>query len=96
MGEVYSQTSLTLRQEKILAVLQGVVLTGDELRDVTKMSEEGLGFAIGELLDPRRIWTGQRDEVRVYGIERRAGQVPRFGYELRRATDFQQNMDAIR
>lgn len=94
MAEAEQSAPLTLRQEKILAALQGVVLTWDELRAVTKMSEEGLGFAIGELLDLRKIWTGQRDEVRVYGIERRTGLVPRFGHPQRRAADFQQNVKA--
>jgi hypothetical protein len=77
----------TLRQQKILDALQGGARTWDELRAQTKATEEGLGFAIGELLDMRKIWTGERGGVRVYGIERRAGLAPRFAHPLRRAGD---------
>ena len=61
------------RRQKVLAQLEGGSRTWDELRALTKVSDEGLGFAIGELLDLRKIWTGQRGDERVYGIERRAG-----------------------
>jgi hypothetical protein len=80
-------TTLTL-QQKILDALQGGARTWDELRAQTRVTEEGLGFAIGELLDMRKIWTGERGGVRVYGIERRrAGPAPRFAHPLRRAGD---------
>jgi len=74
------------RRQKVLAQLEGGSRTWDELRALTKVSDEGLGFAIGELLDLRKIWTGQRGDERVYGIERRAGLVPRFAHS-RRAGD---------
>lgn len=96
MDNVGHGASLTLRQEKVLRVLQGGIRTWDELRALTKISEEGLGFTIGELLDLRKIWTGQKDEVRVYGVERRRGLIPRFGHPQRRATDFQRNAGGAR
>ena len=76
------------RQQKILDALQASLRTWDELRALTKINEEGLGFTIGELLDLRKIWTEERDGVRVYGIERRTGLVPRsFAHPQRRAGD---------
>ena len=66
------------RRQKVLNILEGGARTWDELRALTKVSDDNLGFAIGELLDLRKIWTGQRGDDRVYGIERRAGLVPRF------------------
>jgi hypothetical protein len=73
------------RRQKLLNQLEGGVRTWDELRELTKMNEENLGLAIGELLDLRKIWTGQRGDVRVYGIERRLGLVPRHAHERMRA-----------
>ena len=69
------------RRQKVLAQLEGGARTWDELRALTKVSDESLGFAIGELLDLRKIWTGQRGDNRIYGIERRMGLVPRFAHE---------------
>ena len=79
----------TLRQERVLNALQDGSRTWDELRQLTKISEEGLGFTIGELLDLRKIWTGQKGDVRIYGIERRHGLMPRFGHPQRRSSDLQ-------
>jgi hypothetical protein len=75
------------RQRKVLDGLQSGVLTWEELRSLTKINDEGLGFAIGELLDLRKIWTTERNGGRVYGIERRAQLVPRFAHEQRRSSD---------
>lgn len=75
-------------QQRILAALQSRLLTWDELKEVAKCNDERLGFAIGELLNQRKIWTGQKDDVRVYGLERRTGLVPRFSPLRRRTTDF--------
>ena len=61
------------RRQKVLAQLEGGARTWDELRALTKVSDESLGLAIGELLDLRQIWTGRSGDVRVYGIERRTG-----------------------
>jgi hypothetical protein len=80
---------LTLRQKMVLSALQYSGRTWDELRALTKISDERLGFTIGELLDMRKIWTGQKDGTRIYGIERRIGLVPRSGYQQRRASDMQ-------
>lgn len=77
----------TLRQQNVLEVLQAGVLGWDDLRALTRMSDESLGFTLGELLDLRKIWTGQRGEVRIYGIERRTWLVPRFPHPLRRESD---------
>ena len=76
---------MTDRRQKVLAHLEGGARTWDELRALTKVSDDNLGFAIGELLDLRKIWTGRRGDERVYGIERRTGLVPRFAHEPRRA-----------
>ena len=78
---------VNLRQQKIIDALHDGVLTWDELRAATKIKEEGLGFVLGELLDLRKIWTETRGEVRVYGLERRTGLVPRFAHPRRRASD---------
>lgn len=72
------------RRLKVLKQLEGGVRTWDELRASTKVSDENLGFAIGELLDMRRIWTGQRGDERVYGIETREGLLPRLAHDRRR------------
>jgi hypothetical protein len=77
----------TLRQQKVLEQLRDSESTWDQLRQRTKINEDNLGLTIWELLTLRRIWTVQRDGVRVYGIERRKGLVPRFGREGRRTTD---------
>ena len=75
------------RRQKVLAQLEGGLRTWDELRALTKVSDENLGFAIGELLDLRKIWTGQMGDDRVYGIEKRTGLVPRFAHGPTRAGD---------
>ncbi len=85
--EVTQAEQLTLRQEKVLDALRSGARSWDELRQLTKINEEGLGFVIGELLDLRKIWTGQKEDVRIYGIEKRQGLVPRFGHPQRRASD---------
>ena len=72
---------MIIRRQKVLAQLEGGVRTWDELRALTKVNDDNLGFALGELLDLRKIWTGRRGAERVYGIERRAGLVPRFAHE---------------
>ncbi len=74
-------------RERVLDALQDSILTWDELRAVTKINDERLGFTLGELLDLRKIWTVERNELRVYGIERRRGLVPRFFNTGRRSTD---------
>ena len=75
------------RRQKVLAQLEGSARTWDELRALTKVSDENLGFAIGELLDLRKIWTGWKDDDRIYGIERRIGLAPRFANERKRVGD---------
>ena len=78
---------LTLRQQRILDALEGGARTWEYLRGLMKMNDDNLGFTLGELLSLRKIWTVQRGDVRVYGIERRTGLVPRFGHPQRRETD---------
>ncbi len=73
--------------QRILNTLGGGILAWDELKRATQLTDERLGFVLGELLDGRKIWTAQKGEVRVYGIEKRHGLVPRFTYPLRRSTD---------
>lgn len=76
------------RQQKILNALQGGLRTWDELRMLTKVNDDNLGFTIAELLSLRKIWTSDKSGARVYGIERRVGMVPRF-HAQRRAEDLQ-------
>jgi hypothetical protein len=87
MAKSEQLTVTASRQQKILELLQGRVRTWDELRAATKMNDDNLGFMIGELLNQRKIWTTQKDDIRVYGIERRTGLVPRFANMQRRASD---------
>lgn len=77
----------TVAQLKILEHLRSKSRTWDELRALTKLNDDKLGFALGELLNRREIWTGQSEGVRVYGLERRRGLVARFANEQRRASD---------
>jgi hypothetical protein len=86
MADPHQPTEPTLRQQRILHALQDGVRTWDELRKLTKLNDDGLGFTIGELLNGRKIWTEERADVRVYGLERRIGLVPRF-HPQRRASD---------
>lgn len=78
---------MTPSQQKVLDQLEAGLRTWDQLRALTKLNDDNLGFAIGELLIQRKIWTDHRGEVRVYGIERRVGLVPRFAHQNRRSTD---------
>lgn len=78
---------LTSRQQKILEALKDGARTWEYLRGLTKMNDDNLGYTLGELLSLRKIWTVQHNDVRVYGIERRTGLVPRFGHPQRRVTD---------
>lgn len=87
MSNAEQATNPTLRQPKVLDELQGGVRTWDELRALTKINDDNLGFTIGELLNLRKIWTAQKNDVRVYGLERRTGLVPRFSDPHRRSTD---------
>ncbi len=87
---------MTTRQQKVLDALKEGIRTWNELRELTSINDENLGFSISELLDMRKIWTGQKDDVRVYGIERRIGLVPRFGHPQRRTTDLPQNIGGVR
>jgi hypothetical protein len=80
-------SATTLRQQRLLDALQGGARTWDELRAVLKINDDNLGFTISELLDLRKIWTAERDGVRIYAIERRTGLVPRFQHPLRRTDD---------
>ncbi len=74
-------------QQRLLDALRGGILTWDALKAVTKINDESLGFTLGELLDLRKIWTAERNGLRVYGVERRTGLVPRFANMGRRSTD---------
>lgn len=80
-------TSNSMRRHKILLQLQDGVHTWDELRALTKINDDNLGFTVGELLNAKKIWTGHRGAVRVYGLERRTGLTPRFAHEQKRADD---------
>ncbi len=74
-------------QQRVLDALRDGILAWDDLKGVTKANDERLGFTLGELLDLRKIWTAERNGLRVYGIEKRTGLVPRFSNPGRRSTD---------
>lgn len=78
---------LTLRQQKVLNHLQSGVRTWTQLRTLTNINDDNLGMTLWELLSLRKIWTLQRGDVRVYGIEKRTDIVPRFARLQRRQTD---------
>ena len=75
-------------QQRVLDSLEGGVRSWEELQELTKLNSERLGFTLGELFDLRKIWTGEKNGVRVYGVERRIGLTPRFPPPQRRAADF--------
>ncbi len=75
------------RQQRVLDALQDGILTWDDLKGVTKVNDESLGSTLNELFDLRKIWTAERDGIRIYGIEKRPGLVPRFFSTGRRSTD---------
>jgi hypothetical protein len=74
-------------QQRILSVLEDGVRSWDELKGLTYIQEDLLGINIGQLLGLRKIWTAHENDVRVYGIEKRRGLVPRASHQLRRAAD---------
>ena len=78
---------LTKTHERILNAVQSRVRSWEELQKLTKMNDERLGFTLGELFDMRKIWTAEKNGVRVYGFERRTGLAPRFQPPQRRSTD---------
>ena len=57
-------------RERVLDAVEGGVRTWDELQALTRLGDEALGLALGELLDARVFWTGERDGVRFYGPRR--------------------------
>jgi hypothetical protein len=75
-------------QERILNVLRSNARTWEELQQETKLNNDRLGNALNDLFDLRKIWTGERNGVRIYGIERRTDLVPRFTSPQRRSTDY--------
>ena len=87
MSKPEQATVATLRQQNVLDQLQGGARTWDQLRALIKINDDNLGFMILELLNQRKIWTVQKNDVRVYGLERRTGLVPRFSDPQRRSTD---------
>ena len=78
------------KHQRVLDALQGGARSWDDLKGVAKLNDERLGFTLGELLGQRLIWTAQREDRRMYGIERRTGLVPRFSNQQRQVTDLQQ------
>ena len=87
MSKPEQATVATMRQQKVLEHLQGGACTWQQLRAQIAVNDDNLGFVILELLNQRKIWTVQKNDVRVYGLERRSGLAPRFSYPQRRVTD---------
>lgn len=74
------------RQQRVLGVLEERgIQTWDTLIKLAAINAEGLGMTINQLMNLRQIWSEQRnirgEDVRVYGIERRKGLIPRSGSE---------------
>lgn len=67
------------------------VRTWETLKKLGKVNDEGLGFTLGELLGLRKIWTEiwtiEENDVRVYGLDRREGLLPRASHQSGRAAD---------
>lgn len=78
---------LTRPQELVLKALRDGVRTWSQLREATKLNDERLGSTLSELFDLRKIWTLDKGETRIYGIERRTDRAPRFPHPLMRSTD---------
>jgi hypothetical protein len=78
---------LTRPQELVLKALRGGVRTWAELKEQTKLNDERLGSTLSELFDLRKIWTLDKGDSRIYGIERRTDRVPRFPHPHMRSTD---------
>jgi hypothetical protein len=78
-------------QQRILSLLKDDVCTWETLKNLGNVNDEGLGFTLGELLGLRQIWTEiwtiEENDIRVYGLERRKGLLPRASYQSRRAAD---------
>lgn len=74
-------------RQRILKVLEDGALRWNDLKKLANLSDESLGYTLGELLDLRQIWTVEKNDVRIYGIERRLGLVPRYHHGNRRSTD---------
>jgi hypothetical protein len=87
MSQPEQTTVVTFRLQKVLDQLQGGARTWEQLRALTKFNDDILGLTILELLNLRKIWATQKNDVRVYGLERRIGLVPRFSHPERRSTD---------
>jgi hypothetical protein len=71
--------------------LKDDVRTWETLKKLGKVNDEGLGFTLGELLGLRKIWTEiwtiEENDVRVYGLDRREGLLPRASHQSGRAAD---------
>ena len=86
-GKKQQKLSAPSPQKRVLDALRDSSLTWDDLKDTTKVNDDSLGYILGELLDLRKIWTAERNGLRIYGIEKRTGLVPRFFNTGRRSTD---------
>lgn len=71
----------------ILKALDGRTRTWAELKELTKLSDERLGTTLAQLFDLRKIWTLDKGDTRIYGIERRTDRAPRFPHPYLRSTD---------
>ena len=78
-------------QQRILSLLKDDVRTWETLKNLGSVNDEDLGFTLGELLGLRKIWTEiwtiEENDIRVYGLERRKGLLPRASHRSRRAAD---------
>jgi hypothetical protein len=66
------------QHDMILNALQRGFRTWADIKELTKINDDRLGLTLCELLNLRKIWTAQRNGVRVYGIESKRGPAPQF------------------
>src|ERR1700759_5447663 len=66
------------QREKILDALHAGFRTWADIKELTRIKDDCLGLTLCELLSLRKIWTAQRNGVRVYGIENKRGLTPRI------------------
>jgi hypothetical protein len=78
---------LTRAQELVLKALREGARTWAEIRELTKLGDERLGTTLAQLFDLRKIWTLDKGDTRIYGLERRTDRVPRFPHPNLRSTD---------
>lgn len=79
--DIPQRTDRPTPQQRILNILEGGVRNWNELKALTNSTDDRLGINLCELFGLRKIWTAHENDVRVYGLERRTGVVPRASHQ---------------